>query len=259
MPLGIKPTVDVRARDESQRDFQIEMQIRADRAPPARLLDTWARLYSSQIGRGEDFRLHSPVISIWIMEEALFDEPAWFHRIEAWRDTGGPCRFGDQFLLLVIELGKWRSLSKPAGGAIFSDGIERWLALLAEGEHLEPGSREFETLDQDIKEAADIMAGFTRTERARYTYDRRMDWIARMKGWMNGAREDGLAEGLQQGREEGLRAGRQEGRQEAREQGREQGQHEGRLEDARNFKRLGVSIETIVQATGLSLEEVEGL
>lgn len=234
-------SVDVRARDESQRDFQIEMQIRADRAPPPRLLDTWARIYSAQIRRGEDFRLHSPVISIWIMEDSLFPEPAWFHRIEPWRDTAGPAPFGDQFLLLVIELEKWRTLPDTDPQAIFGEGIERWLALLAEGEKLDPESREFAALDADIKEAAEIMAGFTRTERARYTYDRRMDWIARVKGWVNGAREDGLKQGLEQGLE----------------QGREQGLRAKALEDARNLKHLGVSLEIIAKATGLSHEEIE--
>ena len=38
-----------------------------------------------------------------------------------------------------------------------------------------------------------------------------------------------------------------------------EGSRQKALEDARNFKRLGVSAEIIVQATGLTREEVEAI
>ena len=45
----------------------------------------------------------------------------------------------------------------------------------------------------------------------------------------------------------------------AKRLGREEGREEGKLETASKLKELGVDIETIVQATGLSVEVVEGL
>lgn len=41
--------------------------------------------------------------------------------------------------------------------------------------------------------------------------------------------------------------------------GLEQGREEAKLEAAKKFKELGVDIETIVQATGLSVDVIEGL
>ena len=59
------------------------------------------------------------------------------------------------------------------------------------------------------------------------------------------------------------RMGRLEGRQEGIAQGEARGFADGTyrkaLEDAGNFKRLGVSIDIIAQATGLSKEEVEAI
>ena len=49
------------------------------------------------------------------------------------------------------------------------------------------------------------------------------------------------------------------GAAEGREEGRAEGQIEACLENARNFKHLGVPIDIICQATGLSSEVVEGL
>jgi len=46
--------------------------------------------------------------------------------------------------------------------------------------------------------------------------------------------------------------------QDAWERGREEGTQEEKLRTAANFKKLGVSIEVIAQATGLSVEEIDG-
>ena len=46
-------------------------------------------------------------------------------------------------------------------------------------------------------------------------------------------------------------------RNEGREEGREEA-HQEKLRTAANLKKLGVSIEIIAQATGLSVEEIQG-
>ena len=45
----------------------------------------------------------------------------------------------------------------------------------------------------------------------------------------------------------------------AKMEGRMEGRMEERLANARNFKKMGVSPDIIAQATGLSLEEINGL
>lgn len=51
--------------------------------------------------------------------------------------------------------------------------------------------------------------------------------------------------------------GREEGRAEGRAEGREEGRAEGVLATARNLKMLGVPMETIIKATGLTAKEIE--
>ena len=55
------------------------------------------------------------------------------------------------------------------------------------------------------------------------------------------------------------RAGMQAGIAQGRNEGFADGSRQKALQDAGNFKRLGVSIDIITQATGLTKEEVEGL
>lgn len=53
--------------------------------------------------------------------------------------------------------------------------------------------------------------------------------------------------------------GREEGRAEGRVEGRAEGRAEQNMENARNLKKLGVSSEIIMKATGLTTEEIEKL
>ncbi|HBV82861.1 MAG TPA: hypothetical protein DEB74_08700, partial [Lachnospiraceae bacterium] len=73
------------------------------------------------------------------------------------------------------------------------------------------------------------------------------DNIVILRDNINTEREEGRAEGRAEGLEEGLNKGREEGAKETS------------LNNARSLKKLGVAIEVISQATGLSQTEIEEL
>ena len=89
-------------------------------------------------------------------------------------------------------------------------------------------------------------------KQARWAYDRRMDWISRVKDWHIVDRAEGKAEGLAEGRIEGLADGRIEGLAD----GRIEGKGEGALETARRMKEHGIDLGVIAKCTGLTPEEV---
>ena len=64
----------------------------------------------------------------------------------------------------------------------------------------------------------------------------------------------GFAEGLEKGMEKGLKEGMEKGREEGREEGRQR-----LLETARNFLSMGIPLNDVAQATGLSVEELQPL
>ena len=72
---------------------------------------------------------------------------------------------------------------------------------------------------------------------------------------MQDARRDGIDEGI----EEGLKRVREEGLQRGREEGLQRGLQRGIRTTAKNLLALGLPIEKIAQATGLSIEEIEKL
>ena len=73
------------------------------------------------------------------------------------------------------------------------------------------------------------------------SYPKLRDWYSVISTAEKKGREEGKAEGL----EEGLNKGREAGLKEAN------------LNNARNLKKLGVAVDIISQATGLTPEEVE--
>ena len=73
------------------------------------------------------------------------------------------------------------------------------------------------------------------------------------------ARYYGRLEGIQEGRLEGRQEGKLEGRLEGRQEGRLEGFADGVMQTAKNLLDMGLSVENISKATGLSCEEIEKL
>ena len=72
-----------------------------------------------------------------------------------------------------------------------------------------------------------------------------------MKNSLDTALRQGHANGLEEGHAKGLEEGRAEGLAE--------GRTEGMIEMAKNLKSLGVDVKTIMQASGLTEDQIEQL
>ena len=69
----------------------------------------------------------------------------------------------------------------------------------------------------------------------------------------------GLERGIQQGLEQGIQRGLEQGIQRGKQEGFKEGLHQKAVETAKNLLTIGLSMEDIAKATGLSREEVGGL
>ena len=72
-----------------------------------------------------------------------------------------------------------------------------------------------------------------------------------LRNQMAYARKEAIEEGLAEGLEKGLAEGR--------ERGLKEGSREKAMDIARNLKRMGMSVEDIVEAVGLEADIVQGL
>jgi predicted transposase/invertase (TIGR01784 family) len=59
--------------------------------------------------------------------------------------------------------------------------------------------------------------------------------------------------------QQGEKEGRKEGEKEGRKEGEKEGRREEKLETAKNLKSLGIAMEYVTRATGLSYDEITKL
>lgn len=92
-------------------------------------------------------------------------------------------------------------------------------------------------------------ANMSKDECAQYKHEWKIynDYFNSVDTAKKEGRAEGRAEGLKEGHEKGIAEGIAEGEQRKN------------LENARNFKALGVSVDIIMKATGLTIEEIEKL
>ena len=100
--------VDVKARDEEGRTYQVEIQLAVFSYLPERMLYTWSDIYQSQLQSGEPFSALRPVISIWMLTENLFSESFAFHHHFQLVDQANEKRLSEHCSIHVLELEKWR-------------------------------------------------------------------------------------------------------------------------------------------------------
>ena len=119
--------------------------------------------------------------------------------------------------------------------------LEEWIYYLNTGEI--PSS----ATAPGLEEARERLKLDSMTKDELAAYYRHLDNIVILRDNIYTEREEGRAEGIEEGLNKGLAKGKEEGAREAN------------LNNARNLKKLGVAIEIISQATGLSKEEIEKL
>ncbi len=143
--------------------------------------------------------------------------------------------------------------------------FERWIYVLKNMEALKrmPFAAK-DSVFAKIAEIADISA-LSKEERMKYDEGIRkyrdticvMDYAIE-KGLKEGI-EKGLKEGFDKGLKEGLKEGMEKGIAEGRVEGIAEGEKKGRYDIARNLLAMELSIDSIMQATGLSRDEITSL
>ena len=128
---------------------------------------------------------------------------------------------------------------------VASTPLDEWI------EYLKDGTIRPDTTVPGLREAREKLKYDSMSRGERYAYDEHLTNVVIQEDAIENAKWEGLVEG----RAEGLEMGRAEGL----EMGRAEGGKQTQLEIAHNLKKLSLPLETIIQVTGLSVEEIESL
>jgi len=229
--LGI---VDVKVRTKTGKIINIEIQVNPVKNIGKRLSFYKSKLIVEQIGKGELYNVIQRVICICITSYELFPGiKDYLNNFKFYNPSNG--FFFEEIPEEIYTLELAKGPSQNDGNAVWE-----WLQFLRARR-----KEEFEMIAErnpEIRKAVDTLYELSADEDVRLEYERRQ------KAWRDrqSQNEGYYQDGIQKGREEGI----------ILEQERS---YKEKLQNAANFKRLGVSMEIIAQATSLSVAEIEKL
>ena len=246
--------VDLLAEDTDGELLLIEVQGEPEFAYFQRMLFGASKLVTEYINSGENYEHVKKVYSVNIVyfdlgqgEDVVYIGKTVFRGIhnnevlklspfmqQKFKTDEVSQLFPEYIILKVNDFNRWSKVP-----------LDQWLYFLATSDIPEeadaPGL-------QEAREKLNLMK-MNREEQA--AYDRYLMERAILRNTMVTAREEGLFEGERKGHAKGIAEGRAEGRAE--------GNKEGRMETAENLKAMGLNIDDIVKATGLTVDEVAAL
>ena len=212
-------------RSKHHEKMNIEMQQAYSSNIDKRVLYYWAKSFSGELKKGQDYDELPKQINILIADFNLFtwQDPLKFHGIFKIRDLIEEQIFCDSLEIHVLELPKLRK------NPLELDAINCWLLYLdnMEGEILEQIVKQ----EPLIKKAISIEEAFILAEEERYNYELREKGRA---DYFNA-----LSLSLKEGKKQGIQ--------------------DTKHEMARKMLEINMRLEDIIKVTGLTPEEIQNL
>ena len=219
-------SVDVRCRDSRGRQFLVEMQMNWTTAFKQRVLFNASKAYVTQAEKGFEYSHLKPVYALNLINQNYLPEsPDYYHHYAVVHLQDNHEKL-DGLEFVFVELPKFKSKN------ITEMRLQvLWLRFLTEiNEQAEIISDEL-LENPEIQQAINFVYEASLSKEEKDLYDRNWDRISSEKTILTEVRTEGIAVG----------------------------KAEGKIEVALNLIAAGVSMDIIMQATGLSRIEIENL
>ena len=170
MTLDDKVSIlDIKARDDQGRLYNLEMQMLATAALVQRLLFYWSRVYSQQLSEGDDYTRLRPTISICFVNGALFADRPEHHTLFRLLDATGQVCLTDDLVVHAIELPKFtRTLAE------LRTPLDFWLYFLKNGGELDADALPDALNRPDQQKAMGVLKMLAQSDVERELYEGRL-------------------------------------------------------------------------------------
>lgn len=230
--------LDIKAKSETGKLFNIEIQITDESDYDKRALYYWGKLYTDQLKVSEEYSTLSKAIGIHILNFTSIPDVANYHNVFHIVEKKSGVQYFKDLELHTIELTKFSNNSSEKLDELLSKikrTLDIWLAFLTRNDLI---NREHipEELDNPLlKKALHVLDVMNFGELELQAYEERLKWL----------------------RVESNTLKKYEAK--AREEGKEEGEQIGILKTARIMRFKGLSVAVIAECTGLSESEIEKL
>lgn len=236
---------DVLCETETGEKIIVEMQNQRQPFFKQRSIFYASEAISRQARKGREWRFDiKAVYLIAFLNFTLEDIGTTFRTDVALLDMRTKEVFSDKIRLIYLQLPYFNKEADEC-----ENDFERWIYVLKNMETINrlPWTAKSAVFKR-LEEIAEVRA---LTKEEQMQYDHALKVYRDNYNTFQGA----IEEGMKEGREKGLKEGREKGIKE----GREEGRADKTKEIVQNMKKMGMSIEQIAQACGISVEEAEKL
>jgi len=231
--------LDVKLRLKNNTIIDIEIQNRWNSEFVQRTIFYWAKMYTENLKTGEVYTKLPRCITINIVGEG-FDLNSLIHSEYNVVEKHINDRLSDELEIHFLNLAKVKDEENIEQDEK-KKKLYNWLRFI-------------KTDDREVRkmlaQKSPMMAKANATinimemsPKEKWLYENRMKYEHDKASWKHVGYQEGILQGEINGRKEGIK----------------QGAYQTKLETARNLFRLGLSIENIAEATGLSKEEVQSI
>ncbi len=250
--------VDIKARDQNNKNYIIEMQVAEMEGFDKRVLYYASKSYSSQIDRGELYDKLNPTFFIGILEFSITQNSDYISRHKITDVQTGENLLKD-IEFNFIELPKF---NKPESE--LNSIIDQWVYFIKNAENLDviPESVQDDGLKKAYRDADKHNWTKDELEAYDYVFMREQDYRGRISFDKRKAAEElkKVAEELRKVAEEELKKAAEELRKVAEElkkvEGKIEGERLAKREMAKQMLADGMSVEVVAKYSGLSIEEL---
>ncbi|MCP4697646.1 MAG: Rpn family recombination-promoting nuclease/putative transposase [Gammaproteobacteria bacterium] len=163
--------VDVKAMDEKGRMYQIEIQLAVHAALSARILYTWSGIYRSQIQEGDDYKKLKRAVSIWVLNESLFEDTKACHLPFSAYNSEHKLALTDHLAIHLLQLPE----CKPE--KMIKSEKERWIYLFKEGENIDADNPPDSMKTKEMMQVMKVLQRFSENQKDYFLYQSRLDAI----------------------------------------------------------------------------------
>jgi predicted transposase/invertase (TIGR01784 family) len=197
---------DVKARDQGNRQFHLEMQWQAPWFFPKRVLFYWGKFHPQQLREGEHYITLRPTISICFTKQVLFPDLDEHHLVFRLREENHGAVFSDDLEIHLLEVPKFRKTAEQ-----LTSSLDRWCYFLRHGADLDPDNLPALLDVPEIRQALEVLAMFTKDEQEREIYELRLKYQRDQSSLLYDAEERGIKKGEERGEERGIKKGEVKG------------------------------------------------
>lgn len=189
--------LDIKAKSESGKRYNIEIQVTDEADYDKRALYYLAKMYKEQLKEGADYSELSKAIGIHILNFTSITNTDNYHNAFQLSEKNSGLVYFKDIELHTIELNKFAKNPKEELSDVVKkvkNALDIWLAFLTRNDLLNKDNLPKELDNKDLKKALTVLEVMNFSEEERNAYEDRLKWLRIEANTLKKARDDAKAE-----------------------------------------------------------------